>query len=150
MHLTKGYGRRVASVRAASGLSQVAFAKQTLSVGASAQNIGRIERESVCPRPTTLQKIARFAGCNLEWLTHGRITLSGANRVLRVPGIGRRIAAARKAQGLSQRALAKRSGLGESAKNVGRIEIAEVHPRIDTVRRLAKVLGMQPEQLIYG
>lgn len=149
MELKPGYGMRLAAVRMEAGLSKHAFALKVLSERASAQNIGRLEKESVVPRLATLLKIAEHTGCNLAWLVTGQASVE-ENLPLRVPGIGRRIEEARHKKGLSQRALANLAHLGDSAKNVGRIEQREVQPLWRTVLRLARALKVAPEQLVYG
>lgn len=57
--------------------------------------------------------------------------------------LGQRIASARKAQGLKQSELAARAGLAQSL--VSMIETGATAPRLETLRRLARALGMDVE-----
>lgn len=141
----KGFGRRVRYVREAMGLPQSRFAQSVLSPGASAVNIGRIEREEVLPRASTIQKIAG-AGAELKWLTGG-LQAYKANEVVHAAGFGERLRKLRETRGYTSRTLASLSELGASSKNVSRLESGEVSPRRRTVERLARALQVSPEAL---
>lgn len=147
--LTKGYGKRVNLARTDLKSTQVGLAQRALSSRASAKNIGRIEQEQVSPRTLTLQKIATATGVDLDWLTTGKTELR-QNCVVRTAGIGQRIAYFRKDRGLTLRALAEQAGLGESSRNVSRLESGEVRPRAGTLGRVAQALGVSVERLAYG
>lgn len=149
MKITQGYGQRVRATRLSTGTSMLAFAKRSLSKGASAKNIGRIEKEQVIPRMDTLERISSVADVDLNWLATGKTAILDTH-VVKAPGIGQRVEMLRQARGLSMRALARSAKLGTSAKNVGRIEIGEVRPRGATVGRLANALGVSAEHLAFG
>lgn len=149
MSISKGYGSRVQQTRLAMGVSMRGFAVQALSKGASAKNIGRIENEQVVPRADTLERIAALGKVDLAWLSTGSTAIY-PTKVVQTPGIGARVASYRKARGLTMRELARRAKLGESSKNVGRIEIGEVRPRGATLGRLAAALDVSVEQLAFG
>lgn len=149
MKIINGYGKRVAMVRVAKGMSKVGFAKQALSPNASAQNIGRIEDEAVTPRLDTLRKIASFGGVDLTWLAEGKVPVKPTD-VVRLPGVGQRIAAARQSRNLTCLALAKASQLGSSSKNVSRLETGECYPRRSTLMRIAKSLKVSYKSLAFG
>jgi transcriptional regulator with XRE-family HTH domain len=149
MQLSKGFGKRVQMARKDQNATQVAFARMALSGGASAKNIGRIEKEEVTPREETLKKIAKAAGVDINWLATGKTQLKG-NCLVKTAGIGTRITQMRKARGLSLLALAEKSGLGQSSRNVSRLESGEVRPRLATLGRVASALGVPVEQLAYG
>jgi transcriptional regulator with XRE-family HTH domain len=61
-------------------------------------------------------------------------------------GLGLAIRERRRALGLSQDALAERSGLDRL--NVGRIERGERSPRLDTLARIADALDVRPWELL--
>jgi transcriptional regulator with XRE-family HTH domain len=145
----KGFGKRVNLARKDLKSTQVALAQRALSPRASAKNIGRIEQEEVSPRSSTLQKIATATGVDVAWLATGKTPLR-QNCVVRTAGIGPRISHFRIDRGLTMRALAEQAGLGESSRNVGRLESGEVRPRAGTLARLAKTLGVSVERLAYG
>lgn len=149
MKITQGYGKRVKMARADISATQVGLAKAALSDGASAKNIGRIEKEEVTPRASTLEKIAAATGVDLNWLVTGR-TQYRQNCVVRTPGIGARIAKVRIAQGMTLRALAEKSGLGQSSRNVSRLETGEMRPRAETLGRISVALGVPRDHLAYG
>lgn len=60
--------------------------------------------------------------------------------------IGRRIAQFREERGLSQSALAKQMGSSQSA--ISQIEAGERNPSFETLRQIAKALGMTPAMLV--
>jgi transcriptional regulator with XRE-family HTH domain len=149
MQIIKGFGKRVQMARKDMSATQVAFARMALSCGASAKNIGRIEKEEVTPREVTLQKIADVTGVDINWLATGKTQLK-QNCVVKTAGIGSRIAQMRQARGMTLRTLAEKSGLGQSSKNVSRLESGEVRPRAVTLGRVASALGVSMERLAYG
>lgn len=149
MDITQGYGKRVQMARADIRATQVGLARAALSTGASAKNIGRIEKEEVTPRASTLKKIADATGVDLTWLATGR-TQYRQNCVVRTPGIGPRIAQFRADRGLTLRALAEQSGLGQSSKNISRLESGEMRPRAETLGRISVALGVSRDRLAYG
>jgi transcriptional regulator with XRE-family HTH domain len=144
-----GIGDRVHSLRTALGVSQLKLAKGALSEGASAKNIGRIEQGEVTPTLKTLAKIAYATNVDVSWLVTGQAQMQEGKPV-RVPGIGRRLSAVRANRGLSQRKTAAFLSESPSAKNVGRIEAAEVCPMPETLRRLADGLGTTVNHLVNG
>lgn len=56
--------------------------------------------------------------------------------------LAEQIAVARKAAGLSQQQLAKKSGVGRGT--IPRIETGDVDPQIGTLLLIARVLGLEP------
>ncbi len=149
MKIAPGYGKRVTLVRLDTELGKEAFARLALSEGASAKNISRIEVEEVTPRPMTLAKIATFGGVSLEWLARGKVALR-ANDIVRTGGVGARIAEVRRKRGLTRNALARKAGLGNTTKNISRLEDREHLPRARTLVKIADVLKVSPEYLAYG
>lgn len=149
MKIAQGYGRRVAAVRQDVAFSQHLFACMALSDNASANNIGRIEREDVTPRIQTVAKIASFGGVSLDWLLTGNLNLR-PNDIVKVPGVGQRIAQVRKQRGLTMLQLAKKAELGDSAQNVRRLEIRKHQPRKATLAKIAKALNVSTDYLAFG
>lgn len=145
----KGYGQRISAIRTASGLGKEAFARVVLSSGASAKNISRIENEEVLPRNATLQKLASFGGVDTTWLTEGRCVLKPSD-IVQAEGVGERIAAARKAAGVSALTLAKAAGLGNTSQNVLRLENGAHRPKLGTVAKIARALHVPVTQLAFG
>lgn len=62
--------------------------------------------------------------------------------------IGSRLITARSARGLSQNRLAQLAGL--SQQTVRRLELGACFPAVDTVERIAQVLGVSPAWLAWG
>jgi transcriptional regulator with XRE-family HTH domain len=62
--------------------------------------------------------------------------------------IGSRLRAARKGKGWTQENLADEAGIGIAT--VRRIEQKGFEPRLSTARKLAEVLRIRPEWLIFG
>lgn len=54
----------------------------------------------------------------------------------------------RRIKDLSQRELARRSGVSQS--EISRIEASENFPELKTIQKLAKALGQKPENLVKG
>lgn len=55
--------------------------------------------------------------------------------------IGKRIAELRKERGISQNKLAQMTGI--SASNIGKIELAQFNPGLDTLSKIGDALGME-------
>lgn len=149
LKIKPGFGARVAMVRKDSGMSKLAFARLALSDGASSKNMGRIEAEEVTPRPMTLAKIAVFGGVSMEWLTQGQMALL-PNDICRTGGVGQRIREVREAAGMTRCELSRISGLGNTTKNIDRLEVREHTPRARTLVKIARALNVSPTYLAYG
>lgn len=142
-------GQRVHAIRTELGLSQTQMARETLSEGASAKNIGRIEQGEVTPTLFTLAKIAVSTDTDFVWLVTGKAQLAHG-KPIRVPGVGKRLERARVSRGVSQRQAAAFLSASPSAKNVGRIEQSEVRPTPRTLENLATGLGASLDYLVNG
>lgn len=140
--------QRIRAARQAASLSRQGLNYIAFGV-ANATNIGRLEDGNVAnPRAETLSRIAAATEVSVDWLTHGLI--GEDEHTVKVAGIGARIQKAREHAGMSARALATESGLGESAQNVRRLERGNSYPTLGTVERIAYVLGRSPDSLAYG
>lgn len=62
--------------------------------------------------------------------------------------VGRAVREARKAQGLSQEALAEKAGFQRNY--IGRIERGERNPNVSTLVVLGRALGIRPADLLAG
>ena len=149
MQVNAGYGKRVELVRRDTRLGKELFARLALSPNASAKNISRIEIQQVSPRLSTLNKIASFGGVDLNWLATGTCALR-PNDIVRTADIGQRIAHLRRQSGLSRCALSRKAKLGNSTKNISRLETGEHRPLARTIVRIAEVLNVTPTYLAYG
>lgn len=149
MKYASGYGRRISQIRNDMGMSRQWFAQLMLSPCASGQNIRRIELEDVTPKPETLERIADRTGISLSWITTGKVKIE-PNKVVNVAGIGERIRNLRQSKGMSAVGLARKAKLGNTAKNVTRLEDREHLPRGRTVARLAKALNVSTVYLATG
>jgi transcriptional regulator with XRE-family HTH domain len=63
-------------------------------------------------------------------------------------GIGERFKAARTRKRLTQRELTQQSGVG--LKTIRKVEQTDHEPTVRTARRLAEVLGIRVEWLLFG
>lgn len=149
MIVRQGYGRRVALVRRDTGLSRQSFARAVLSPGASAKNIGRVEDQEVVPTLHTLHKVAAACDVDFEWLVKGECPLLPFD-IVKTGGIGARIRVLRTVRGLTRNALARESKLGNTTKNISRLEDGTHRPRARTVVKIAKALNVDPRFLAYG
>lgn len=93
--------------------------------------------------------LARLFRVPTAWLATGAQVLKD-NQVVEVPGVGSRIFEARIARGLSLVKLSRAADLGNTAKNISRLEGLEFAPKLGTVQRIAKALHMSPSWLLYG
>lgn len=144
----KTFGQRLNTIRYLTGLSRQQLNLLAFGV-ANATNISRLEDGTVAnPRPQTIERLAAAVNVSAHWLRTGR--LADNENIVRTIGVGGRIRLEREIQGLSARELAKRSGLGESAENVRRIERADCHPTRATLQRIAEALQVQWSMLAYG
>jgi transcriptional regulator with XRE-family HTH domain len=146
--IRSGYGARIRTLRQTAGLSQLAFARLVFGGAPSARNVSRLEREEVTPRASTLTRIAQACNVDAKWLAQGDIVCATSGQVVRLPQLGERIRVIRTKRGMSRLALARKSGLGESTRNIERIESCEVYPRLATVRRVADALNVPPHVLL--
>lgn len=72
--------------------------------------------------------------------------MSRALTIIPVAKLGANLREARKDLGMSQEAVAERSGV--HATEVSRIEAGKRDPRVSTVERLARAVKMKPGQLL--
>ncbi len=68
--------------------------------------------------------------------------------IIAVVKIGKNLKAKRVERFMSQAELAEASGLSEA--HVGRIERNEVEPHLSTIRKLARALRVEPQELAEG
>jgi len=68
--------------------------------------------------------------------------------IIAVVKIGKSLRVKRIERFMSQAELAEASGLSEA--HVGRIERDEVEPHLSTIRKLARALGVEPQELAKG
>ena len=74
--------------------------------------------------------------------------MAGRPPLTDAPDFGKRLAAARRAKGLSQEALAKL--LGTTRVNIGYYERKATNPTLEFIHRCADVLEVSPAELIGG
>lgn len=124
-------GERLRLVREERGLSLSELAEKA---GISPSYLSEIERDNVYPAIHTLKLLANSLKVSVS-------SLIG-------PGgtIGQKLRRAREEQGLSQAALARSAGVSPGL--VGQIEHGRVQPSLQTIEKLAGVLGVSPCYLI--
>ena len=86
----------------------------------------------------TVARGVGYALCKMA----GEPRLTATSRSATLPQLGRNLQRVRTAAGLTQTALAKRSGIHRSY--VGGLEAGQRNPTAVTLQRLAKVLGVTP------
>lgn len=129
-----GLGERLRLAREARGMSLAELGKQC---GLSTTYLSEIERGEAKPAVQTLRKLAEALQVSLPTL------LEGAEN-----GLGDRIKSAREMMSLSRNDLAKKSGL--SLSMITQLENGQTRPSLETVERIAGVLGITPCHLILG
>lgn len=129
--ITVSLGERLRLVREERGLNLSELAEKA---GISPSYLSEIERDNVYPAVHTLKTLAGILKVSVS-------TLVGPGGAM-----GQKLRRAREEQGLSQAALAR--GAGVSPGLVGQIEHGRVQPSLQTVEKLAGVLGVSPCYLI--
>jgi transcriptional regulator with XRE-family HTH domain len=107
-----------------------------------------IERNLRIPRIDLIEKLAQALSVSPAWLAFGEApqTLEASHG--RHVGVGKRLHLLRTHRGLSRLALAEAAALtGTSVLN---IESGRAVPKLDSVERLAKTLGVSPSWLAFG
>lgn len=127
-----GLGDRLRLAREARGLSLAALGKMC---GLSTTYLSEIERGESRPAIQTLRRLSEALQVSLPTL------LEGTNNEL-----GNRIKSLRETLGLSRAELAKKAGL--SLSMITQLENGQTRPSLETVERLAGVLGVTPCHLI--
>lgn len=120
-------GDKLRMVREKKGISLSELACQ---VGLSVSYLSEIERNNVYPATSTLRNIADRLGVSVT-------TLVG-----KAGPLGSRLKAAREEQGLTQVELAKSAGVSPGL--IGQIEHGKVQPSLQTLEKIAQVLGYSP------
>lgn len=122
-----GLGEKIRLIRESKVMTLSDFAHQ---VGISVSYLSEIERGNVYPAVHTLRAIAE----NLE--------VSVSNLVGRGGSLGAKLRMAREEQGLTQAELARSAGLSPGL--IGQIEHGKVQPSLQTIEKVAGVLGTSP------
>lgn len=120
-------GDKLRIMRENKGMSLTELASQ---VGLSVSYLSEIERNNVYPATATLRNIAEKLGVSVA-------TLIG-----KISPLGSRLKAAREEQGLTQVELAKSAGVSPGL--IGQIEHGKVQPSLQTLEKIAQVLGYSP------
>ncbi len=106
-----------------------------------------IERRQSLPRINTIERFAAALDVSPSWLAYGEGPQFAVQTRSAAGGIGHRLEARRKAQGLSRQALGLSAGL--SGQTVANIEVHGMIPRVDTVEMLANALGVSASWLAF-
>lgn len=120
-------GQKVRVLRQEKGLSLAELAGR---VGISTSYLSEIERDGVYPAVHTLKRLAEELGVAIS-------SLVGTGT-----SMGQKLRQVREQQGMSQAALARAAGI--SPGMVGQIEHGRVQPSLQTIERLAAVVGVSP------
>lgn len=147
--LENTFGRRIQMIRIEAGLNPAQFAKEVLGKNAKGATITRIENNQKQIPINLSNKICEKYDTDLEWLLTGAAKLNDFD-IVRVPGIGSRIQAYRQLKNMTRHDLSADSGLGDTPQNVTRLENNRHRPRMGTVRKLSKVLGVRSTNLAFG
>ncbi|TDA69440.1 MAG: transcriptional regulator [Clostridia bacterium] len=129
--VTVSLGERLRVIREERGLSLSELAEK---VSISPSYLSEIERDNVYPAVHTLKALA------------GTLKVSVSTLVGPGGAMGQKLRRAREEQGLSQAALARSAGVSPGL--VGQIEHGRVQPSLQTIEKLAGVMGISPCYLI--
>lgn len=120
-------GERLRLLRQDRGLTLAEAAEEA---GISPSYLSEIERGAVYPSTQTLKRLADSLGVPVS-------ALVGEGGLL-----GAKLREAREQQGLTQAELAREAGVSPGL--IGQIEHGRVQPSLETVEKIAKVLGVSP------
>jgi transcriptional regulator with XRE-family HTH domain len=107
-----------------------------------------IEANSRVPLLDTVEKLACALGMSPSMLAYGIEAPVRAGGVREAGGVGRRLAEARQAQGVSKRILATKAGVARAT--ILYIEEGQTMPTVAMAEQLAQALGVSPGWLAYG
>lgn len=133
--------------RTALSLSQLArklYGRQATVKGMDAYETGTatLSKEQV-------GQISSFYGVPSDWLAKGTAKFAH-NDIIRLPGVAGRITTARTEKGLTQRGLSVKAALGETTKNISRLEDYSHSPRLGTIQKISQALDVPETWLLYG
>ncbi|GAW91739.1 helix-turn-helix domain-containing protein [Calderihabitans maritimus] len=132
-YISSAVGRRIRQLREEKGLTLVECGRRA---GISYTHISEIERGNTCPSLKTLEKLARVLEVPLTYfLSNGSFAT-----------MGDRIRKLREAQGLTQAKLARQIGISDSL--IAQVETGKAQPSLNTLERLADVLGVSPSYFL--
>lgn len=120
-------GEKIRLLRESKGITLSTFAQQ---VGISVSYLSEIERGNVYPAIHTLKKIAEAVG------------VSVSNLIGKGGSLGAKLRMAREEQGMTQADLARAAGVSPGL--IGQIEHGKVQPSLQTIEKIAGVLGTSP------
>jgi transcriptional regulator with XRE-family HTH domain len=125
------------------------MSERDLELAALGQAI-RQQREQGGMTPAELAAAAGVDGPYLEALEAGRpvVLIDAQSREAASVAFGRRLRKLRAEHGLSQDQLAERAGMRSTV--IGRLERGVREPRLTTILRVARGLGVQPGALLDG
>lgn len=126
-YISSSVGRKIRQTREAMGLTLVECGKRA---GISYTHISEIERDNACPSLKTLEKLANALNKPVSYFLSGDTCIT----------LGEKVRKLREAQGLTQAKLARQVGLSDSL--IAQIETGKAQPSLNTLDRLADVLGV--------
>lgn len=157
--MRKSIGKRIAQMREAHAARELAngrkalvkwkFAKLVLGSNARVEDLDSLEEGMFALSEELLEAAAAALRVPAAWLKNGTADFQ-ENDIVRIPGVGRRITEIRMTKGWSYIELSRRAALGHTSRNVARIE-DDIHcPKLSTIQKIARALGVKPELILYG
>ncbi len=134
-YITSSVGDKIRQLREERGLTLVEFGKKARI---SFTHISEIERGNTCPSIRTLEKLAGALGIPVTYL------LMGDNCTT----LGERLKRLRETHGITQSDLASRIGISHSL--IAQIEGGKTQPSLNTLEKLARVLGVSPAYFLIN
>lgn len=128
---------------------KAAFAKLILGSKATARELDAIEAGEKALPESCLKRVAEALQVPYQWLTTGHASFQ-ANDIIRLPGVGRRITEARMSKGLTYIELSRRVQLGETSRNVARLEDHVHCPKLSTIERIAEACAVPSSYILFG
>lgn len=140
-----GLASRLEKARKEAGLDQRPL---SVAAGLGHSAVQRIVTTQQAPGLDTVERLADVLGLSPGYLAYGEEHAFVAAPAPRRAGVAARLRQARLARGLASRALGEAASTSHTA--ILNIEDGRIAPRLDTIERLARALGVRPGWLAFG
>lgn len=125
------------------------IARKLLGSSAKVSDLEKMELGEFNYTDEVVKRIALFFKVPTDWLKSGTTKFADMD-VVRTPGIGRRITEARMSAGLTFIELSRKAAMGNTSRNVARLEDCVHWPRKSTINRIAAACSVPADYILFG